>query len=176
MDHCSKEDDAMLTYDFSPLYRTAVGFDRLARLVDSALDHESSMTGYPPYNIEQAGDKKYRITLAVAGFSEDDLTIETKENKLTVTGKKTEEKGDEGEGYLYKGIAERDFVHSFQLADYVKVTGANLDNGLLTIDLEREVPEEMKPRSIEIKSGAPESLVEKAKKIIGGKASKKEAA
>ena len=165
----------MLNYDFSPLYRTAVGFDRLASLVDKATHHETSMTGYPPYNIEQADENKYRITLAVAGFSEDDLDIELKENKLTVTGKKSEEKNDEGDGYLYKGIAERDFAHSFQIADYVKVVGANLNNGLLTVDLEREIPEEMKPRSIEIKSGEPAGFVEKAKKMIG-KGSKKEAA
>lgn len=167
----------MLTYDFTPLYRNAVGFDRLARLVDNAMRHDTSAHGYPPYNIEQADDNKYRITLAVAGFSEDDLSIEAKENKLTVTGKKTEETGKDGgeEGFLYKGIAERDFVHSFQLADYVKVVGANLNNGLLTIDLVREVPEEMKPRKIDIKPGEPEGLVAKAKKMLG-KASDKEAA
>ncbi len=155
----------MLSYDFSPLYRSAVGFDRLARLAESALRHETAAPAYPPYNIERAGEDKYRITLAVAGFSLAELQIEARDNALAVSGKKTPSESEQN--YLYKGIAERDFLRKFELADHVKVIGANLDNGLLTIELMREIPEEMKPRTIEIKTGQPLSLTEKAKKLLG---------
>ncbi len=163
----------MLSYDFSPLYRTAVGFDRLARLAEAATRHDSAAASYPPYNIEKAGENAYRITLAVAGFSESDLEIEVKESTLTITGKRTD--AGTADAFLYKGIAGRDFVRRFELADHVKVTGANLDNGLLTVDLVREIPEAMKPRTIEIKPGAPAGIVDKAKTLLGKGAEKKAA-
>jgi len=163
----------MLTYDFSPLFRTAIGFERLARQAEAAAHHEDAVA-YPPYNIEKSGDDRYRITVAVAGFRNDDLDIELKNNTLTVSGKKGHAK-DAGD-FLHKGIATRDFVHKFDLADYVLVTGANLNDGLLTIDLKREIPEEKKPRQIEIKTEAPEGLIEKAKKLIESPSKKGKAA
>jgi molecular chaperone IbpA len=157
----------MTTFDFSPLFRSTIGFDRLQKLMDAALEMDQATTGYPPYNIETTGDDAYRITMAVAGFGADDLSVEARENTLTVSGQKKQENGD-GKLYLHRGIASREFVRRFQLADHVRVAGANLGNGLLTIDLVREVPEELKPRRIEIAAGAPESLVAKAKKLIEG--------
>ena len=154
----------MTAYDFSPLYRTVVGFDRLARLVDSARTQDAG-SAYPPYNIEALGEDAYRITLAVAGLAEDDLDIQVLENTLVVTGKRG--RAEPERKYLHKGIAGREFVRRFELADHVKVTGASLDRGLLTIDLVREIPEAMKPRSIEIKTGAPESLFDKGRKLLG---------
>ena len=141
----------MRTYDFSPLYRSAVGFDRLARQLESAA-RSSQENGWPPYNIETTGEDAYRIEIAVAGFSADELNIEAKENLLTVTGKKAA--NDDGQRtFLHRGLAERDFERRFQLADYVVVKGADLSNGLLTIDLQRELPEALKPRRIEIATG-----------------------
>lgn len=133
--------------DFSPLYRHAIGFDRLFNLVENSANKPST-NGYPPYNIEQKGDHNYRITMAVAGFSEDDITLTQNENMLLVNGemKPLETKPN----YVYQGIAERNFERKFQLADYVKVTSANIENGLLHIDLVREVPEAMQPRKISI--------------------------
>jgi molecular chaperone IbpA len=154
----------MTRFDFSPLFRSTIGFDRMAQLLESALDVDEVGTGYPPYNIEKSGDDKYRITLAVAGFTGDELDLQVKENTLTVSGKKADGNGDRR--YLHRGIAARDFRRVFQLTDYVKVVGANLDNGLLHIDLAREVPEEMKPRKIEIGSGGAKTLFGKAKKLI----------
>ena len=140
----------MRTYDFSPLYRSAVGFDRLARQLESAA-RSSQENGWPPYNIETTGENAYRIEIAVAGFSPDELNIEVKENLLTVTGRKTANDDTATQKtYLHRGLAERDFERRFQLADYVRVKGADLKNGLLHIDLVREVPEAMKPRKIEI--------------------------
>lgn len=153
----------MTTFDFSPLFRSTVGFDRFARLFDEAL-HEQAAPNYPPCNIEATGENNYRITLAVAGFGEDELAIEAVDDTLTVTGRK--KSAEKSASYLYHGIAARDFVRKFQLADHVKAVGAGLDNGLLWIDLAREVPEAMKPRKIAITSGAPEGLVGKAKKTI----------
>jgi molecular chaperone IbpA len=155
----------MANFDFSPLYRTVVGFDRLARLADAAMMQETNITSYPPYNIEASGDNDYRITLAVAGFAEADLEIQVVENTLTVTGKRAQP--NEDKKYLYHGIAGRDFTRRFELADHVKVIGANLDSGLLTIDLVRELPEAMKPRKIEIAAGKAESLFDKGKKLLG---------
>lgn len=143
----------MRSYDFSPLYRSAVGFDRLAGLLENAA--RSSEGGYPPYNIESTGENAYRIELAVAGFSPDELNIEVKENLLTVTGKKTANDDGVERTYLHRGLAERDFERRFQLADYVVVKTADLANGLLTIDLKRELPEALKPRRIEIGANAP---------------------
>lgn len=146
----------MRTYDFSPLYRSAVGFDRLARQLESAA-RSSQENGWPPYNIETTGEDAYRIEIAVAGFSADELNIEAKENLLTITGKKAA--NDDGQRtFLHRGLAERDFERRFQLADYVVVKGAALANGLLTVELKRELPEALKPRSIEIATGS--SLIE----------------
>lgn len=143
----------MRTLDFTPLYRSAVGFDRLAGLLESAA-RTSQETGWPPYNIETTGENAYRIELAVAGFSPDELTLEVNENLLTVTGRKTaNDDADAARTYLHRGLAERDFERRFQLADYVVVRDAELVNGLLTIDLVRELPEALKPRRIEIGAG-----------------------
>lgn len=158
----------MRTYDFSPLFRNSIGFDRMQRLLDQAQSHVDRPGGsnaYPPYNIEAVGDDAYRISIAVAGFSEADLNITVKENSLTVAGRIDGQ--DEGE-YLHRGIAGRAFERGFDLADHVKVSGANLVNGMLYVDLEREVPEALKPRTIDIKSGPVASLAQKAKKLIGG--------
>jgi molecular chaperone IbpA len=137
----------MRPVDFTPLYRSTVGFDRLFDLIGgSGFDAES--TAYPPYNIERLGDNEYRITMAVAGFSQDELKIDVKEQSLTVRGeKKPEEKGRE---FLHRGIAARAFERRFQLADHVEVRGADLKDGLLHIDLVRNVPERLKPRTISI--------------------------
>ncbi|ENC6435204.1 TPA: Hsp20 family protein [Aeromonas veronii] len=135
----------MRSIDFSPLYRSAIGFDRLANLIESAASNGNA--GYPPYNIEQLGDNDYRISMAVAGFTQEELELSFQENLLTVKGYK---QADTGRNYLYQGIAERGFERRFQLADYVRVKGADLKNGLLHIELVREVPEAMKPRKIEI--------------------------
>lgn len=149
----------MTTFDFSPLFRTSVGYDRLANLLNSTHRLEQG-NGFPPYNIQKAGDDHYRITMAVAGFSESDLNITSENNKLIVTGEKPEEKESDESGFLYRGIATRSFERRFSLADHVKVTGARLDNGLLHIELEREIPEAMKPRSIEIQSSESGKLIE----------------
>lgn len=138
----------MRTVDFTPLYRNAIGFDRLLNMME-ANSTKNSSGGYPPYNIEQKDDNHYRITMAVAGFAEEQLELTQKENTLIVKGERKEE---EGKNYIYQGIAERDFERKFQLADYVKVTGASMENGLLHVDLEREIPEAMQPRKIAINS------------------------
>jgi len=140
------ENVAMTNFDFSPLFRSSVGFDRLSRLFDEALVDDG--VNYPPYNIEKTGDSAYRITMAVAGFGEDDINIVTQENQLTVSGKS--KAADERTEYLYRGIAGRAFERRFQLADYIKVNGAALVNGLLHIELVREVPEAKRPRSIKV--------------------------
>ena len=147
----------MRTIDFSPLYRSVVGFDRLAALLDQAASTESA-TGYPPYNIETTGENAYRIEIAVAGFKPEELTLEVKENLLTVTGRKAA--NDEAKRYLHRGLAERNFERRFQLADYVVVEGADLADGLLSIALKRELPEQLKPRIIEIKTAASAPLIE----------------
>jgi molecular chaperone IbpA len=139
---------AMRTFDLAPLYRSTVGFDRLF----SMLDGFESAPGYPPYNIERTGENAYRITVAVAGFGENDLTIEAKENTLTIKGNKQAKEEQNGE-VLYQGIAARAFERVFQLADYVVVKGAQLENGLLHVDLVREIPEAKKPRQIPIGNG-----------------------
>jgi molecular chaperone IbpA len=140
----------MRTFDLNPLYRSTVGFDRLFGLLDN-LSGEARSETYPPYNIERTGENTYRISVAVAGFGQDDLTIEAKENVLTVKGEKKAD-GDDKE-LLYRGIASRAFERRFQLADYVEVKGADLVNGLLHVDLVREIPEAKKPRSIAIGNG-----------------------
>lgn len=136
--------------DFSPLYRSTVGFDRLFSMLDTLGQPDNGQT-YPPYNIERTGEDAYRISMAVAGFGEEDISIEAHRNVLTVKGEKSAEQKGESE-LLYRGIASRSFERRFQLADHVEVTGANLENGLLHIDLTRNIPEEMKPRRIPIAS------------------------
>ncbi len=135
--------------DFSPLYRSTVGFDRLFSMLDSIGQPENSQS-YPPYNIERTGEGTYRITMAVAGFSDDEVSIEAHRNVLTVKGEKSAEDSNDNAEVLYRGIAGRAFERRFQLADHVEVSGASLKNGLLHIELKREIPEEMKPRKIEI--------------------------
>ena len=137
----------MSNIDLTPLYRTVVGFDRLASMIDQASRLDGSQ-GYPPYNIERVDDNAFAIEIAVAGFTEDDLEIETKEGLLTVAGKRGENEDGEGRNYLHRGIAQRSFIRRYQLADHVIVTGANLQHGVLRIDLIRELPEEKKPRKI----------------------------
>ena len=143
----------MRTVDHAPLYRSIVGFDRLATLLDQAAKTESA-NGYPPYNIESIGENAYRIEIAVAGFKADELNIEARENVLTVTGRKADNDA-EPRRYLHRGLAARNFERRFQLADYVVVTDADLSNGLLAISLKRELPESLKPRRIPIATGKP---------------------
>lgn len=136
----------MRTYDLTPLYRNTVGFDRMFDLLENVNKAEAG--GYPPYNIERLDEDQYRITLAVAGFSEDDLEIEVHQNTLKVTGVRRD--ADEARNYLHQGIAGRSFERRFQIADHVKIDAASLKDGLLNIDLRREIPEEMKPRKVAI--------------------------
>ena len=151
----------MRTFDLAPLYRSTVGFDRLFSMLDG---FDTSAPGYPPYNIERTGENDYRITVAVAGFGENDLSIEAKENTLTVKGEKKVKEESKGE-VLYQGIAARAFERVFQLAEHVVVKGANLENGLLHVDLVREIPEAKKPRQIAINGngqGKPQAVETKA--------------
>src|SRR5947209_1652764 len=144
----------MRTFDFAPFYRSTVGFDRLFSTLDQLGGVDGSVPSYPPYNIERASENAYRISVAVAGFTDADLSIEAKENTLTIHGaKQTNDKEKTGE-VLYQGIAARAFERGFQLADYVQVKGARLENGLLHVDLVREIPEAMKPRAIPITSSS----------------------
>jgi molecular chaperone IbpA len=148
----------MDSFDLSPLFRSTIGFDRLMRLADSATRLDAG-NSYPPYNIESTGENAYRLTMAVAGFSPDELDVTVKENALLVTGRARKE---EEKQYLYRGIARRAFERRFQLADHIKVAGASLDNGLLHVDLAREIPEEKKPRKIEIGGSTPRTIEQKA--------------
>ncbi|WGH79314.1 Hsp20 family protein [Jannaschia ovalis] len=141
----------MRNYDFTPLYRATVGFDRMASLLDRAMAADTATT-YPPYNIEKLGENEYRISIAVAGFTADELAIEARENALTVTARKAETNDERT--YLHRGIATRAFEKTFQLADHVQVTGATHADGMLHIELERQVPEALKPRRIEIAPAA----------------------
>ncbi len=150
----------MRTFDFSPLFRSTVGFDRMTQLMDAAMTRPEQTDGYPPYNIEKQGDDKYRITLAVAGFGPDDIDITVKENSLVVSAKSETDSNERT--YLHRGIAGRAFERSFQLADHLVVKDADMENGLLHVDLERIVPEELKPRRIEISSNGPKSIEQKA--------------
>ena len=147
-------------FDFTPLYRSTVGFDRLARMLGEASNVDAPT--YPPYNIERLGDNEYRITMAVAGFGEEDLSIEVKENALTIAARKAET-GNGNREILHQGIASRSFERRFQLADHVEVTGADLENGLLHVTLKRELPEAMKARKIAI------GVTKNAPKTIEGK-------
>lgn len=158
--------------DFSPLYRSTVGFDRLFSLLDSMGQPEQSSPSYPPYNIERTGENAYRISMAVAGFGESDLEIEAKENALVVKGNQAKDDKSEGE-MLFRGIAARNFERRFQLADHVEVRSAHLENGLLHIELMREIPEAMKARKIDIapaKARQIEAKAEKSSKKVAEKA------
>ncbi|MDE1151251.1 MAG: Hsp20 family protein [Micavibrio sp.] len=147
----------MHALDFSPLFRSTVGFDRLSKMLESNLSADQGLS-YPPYNIVKVDDDNYRITMAVAGFADGDIDITAKENQLIVTGNATQRDENKDVTFLHRGIAERAFERRFQLADHIRVTGAGLDNGLLSIELVREIPETMKPRKIDIKAGAGKTL------------------
>ena len=151
----------MRTIDLSPLYRASVGFDRLFQTLDSVSRGEEAAFSYPPYNIEKVSEDAYRIVMAVAGFGEDELNVTAKENSLLISGKK--EKPEDGEAeFLHRGIATRAFERRFDLADHIRVTGAKLENGLLSVELVREIPEAMKPRTIAIASGDKAKVLESA--------------
>lgn len=152
----------MRHYDLSPLYRSTVGFDRLFSMLDTLPSGDASTPGYPPYNIERTAENEYRITMAVAGFGDQEIDIETKENVLTVKAQKVEEEEQEGREILHRGIASRSFERRFQLADHVEVKGATLENGLLHIDLVREIPEAMKPRKIAVNASGAKQIDAKA--------------
>jgi len=149
----------MRNYDLTPLHRFTVGFDNVSRLMDAVSRLDEGAMSYPPYNIERFGEDRYRISMAVAGFTEADLDITLKDNTLTIAGRKGEE--EDSSTYLHRGIASRAFERRFELAAHIKVRAASMENGLLHIDLEREVPEELKPRKIAIDAG-------EGKKAIGG--------
>lgn len=155
----------MRTYDFTPLFPYSIGFERMQRLLDAASARADKAPAYPPYNIETVGENTYRITVAVAGFGEDDLDVTVKDNSLAITGKVTG--ANDEKTYIHHGIAGRSFRLGFDLADHINVLAANLENGILHVDLEREVPEELKPRKIEIKAGPVASLARKAKQLVG---------
>jgi molecular chaperone IbpA len=144
----------MRTFDFAPLYRSTVGFDRMFSMLDQLGGVEGSVSSYPPYNIERTGENAYRISVAVAGFTDTNLSIEAKEHKLTIRGEKQATDGEKTGGLLHQGIAARSFERSFQLADHVEVKGASLEHGLLHVDLVREIPEAMKPRTVPIASSS----------------------
>ena len=146
----------MRPFDFAPLYRSTVGFDRLFQLLDTAGGVESGASTYPPYNIERKSDNEYRISMAVAGFTKDEIDIQVKEQSLTIKGEKKAD--DKDRQFLHRGIAARSFERRFQLADHVEVTGADLQDGLLHVDLVRNVPERLKPRTVQIGSGATKQI------------------
>jgi molecular chaperone IbpA len=149
----------MSDFDFSPLFRSTIGFDRLMRLADAATRVDSG-NSYPPYNIEATGENAYRLAMAVAGFGPDEIDVVVKENDLTVTGKSKAE--DDQSKYLHRGIARRAFERRFQLADHIKIVGASLANGMLNVDLVRDVPETAKPRKVAINVAAPQTIEQKA--------------
>jgi molecular chaperone IbpA len=152
----------MRTFDLAPLYRSTVGFDRLFSLLDQVSGFDGTAPGYPPYNIERTGENAYRISVAVAGFAENELSIVAKENTLTIRGDKQTKTDEKNGSVLYQGIAARAFERQFQLADHVEVKGAKLENGLLHVDLTREVPEAKKPRQIPIGDGKAKVVEAKA--------------
>jgi len=155
----------MRTFDLAPLYRATVGFDRVADLMDRVLANDVSQSTYPPYNIEKTDQSSYRISIAVAGFSADDLSVDVKENALVVSGRKAE--AEDGRTFLHRGIATRAFERRFHLADHVRVTGASHVDGMLHVDLEREIPEALKPRRIAI--AKPEAAVPAEKDVVDAK-------
>ncbi len=149
----------MRHFDLAPLYRATVGFDQIADLMDRALASDVSQTSYPPYNIEKTADDAYRISIAVAGFADADLSVELRDHQLVVSARKSDE--DDGKTFLHRGIATRAFERRFTLADHVRVTGAVHEHGMLHIDLKREIPEALKPRRIEIARGSERPAIEK---------------
>ena len=154
----------MRTFDLSPLFRSTIGFDRLADMLDSAA-HFDTTAAYPPYNIERTDENHYRISLAVAGFGEKDLNVEVKDSVLSVAGKRADENGEKAHDFLYQGIAGRAFERRFQLAENVHVRGARLENGLLHVDLERVVPEEQRPRRMVINGSEPTVIDTKSRPV-----------
>src|SRR3954470_4473120 len=156
----------MRNFDFSPLYRSAIGFDRVAHILDSLHRAEQNQPSYPPYNIELTGEDKYRITMAVAGFDRNEINIEVNQNNLTVSANKGTE--EQTRTYLHQGIAARSFERRFQLADHVQVQSANYENGLLHIELQRIIPEAMKPRQIPIGTSAGASSVDNLTHVKAG--------
>lgn len=148
-----------MTFDFTPLYRSAVGFDNLKTLLDSIHASDRNQPSYPPYNIELLEQDKYRITMAVAGFAEEEISVETENNTLTVSANREQNQDKNKPAYLHQGIAERSFRRQFKLADHVKVTGASLAHGLLHVTLEKEIPEAMKPRQIPINNSNVQKLL-----------------
>ncbi len=153
----------MRSFDFAPLHRASIGFDQIADLMDRVMTTEAPQPSYPPYNIEKTAEDAYRISIAVAGFSDADLSVEVKENALVVAAKKADDGADKS--YLHRGIATRAFERRFTLADHVRVTGASHENGMLHIDLQREIPEALKPRRIEIAGAAPKAAMVDAKPV-----------
>ncbi|MGA0314657.1 MAG: Hsp20 family protein [Alphaproteobacteria bacterium] len=152
----------MRTYDFSPLFRSTIGFDRLTNIMDAAMRQNDVTESYPPYNIQKTGENAYCITLAVAGFSEEELEIISHDGNLVIEGRVKPNEENSENIFLHRGIAGRAFKRSFQLADHIKITGANLSNGLLIVELVREIPEELKPRKIEISSSPKTRIIEAA--------------
>jgi molecular chaperone IbpA len=152
-----------MTFDLTPLFRSTIGFDNLSRLMESASQFDSKQVSYPPYNIEKLGEDEYRISMAVAGFGEDDIEITVEDSSLLIAGKTAEEEENRNSGYLHRGIARRAFERRFQLADHIKVSGANLENGLLHVELVREVPEEKRPRTIAIERKPASKAIESKK-------------
>ena len=148
----------MTTIDFSPLFRNSVGFDRMAHMLNSNLSNEQPSQGYPPYNIEVTEENHYAITLAIAGFAESELDIQSERGVLTIRGRKQSDADERERNYLYRGIANRSFERKFNLADHVEVSGASLRDGMLSVHLVKEVPEAMKPRKISINGNPPETL------------------
>jgi molecular chaperone IbpA len=158
--YCSKEDIMSTALDFSPLFRSTIGFDRLSRLLEASTLSDPGVA-YPPYNIIKLDEDNYRITMAVAGFSDKDIEITAKENQLIVAGRIVEREEQKEAVYLHRGIAERAFERRFQLADHIRVVGAAIENGLLTVELIREIPEQMKPRRIDITSNGTKTIAGK---------------
>ena len=152
----------MRTYDFSPLFRSTIGFDRLTNIMDTAMRQSDATEAYPPYNIQKTGENSYCITLAVAGFSEEELEIVSHDGKLVIEGRVKPNEENKENIFLHRGIAGRAFKRSFQLADHIKIMGANLSNGLLNVELVREIPEELKPKKIEISSSPKTRIIEAA--------------
>jgi molecular chaperone IbpA len=159
----------MTHIDLTPLYRSTIGFDRMANLLDSALRGEQTSNGYPPYNIEVTGENQYGITLAVAGFEEEELNLQVENGVLTVRGKKASNEDDKNRRFLHQGIAYRTFERKFNLADHVEVQGAELKHGLLTVQLVKEVPEAMKPKSIAINGKISNNAIEHSESEAGRK-------
>ena len=155
----------MRTFDLAPLYRATVGFDQMADLMDRVLSDNVGAQTYPPYNIEKTADDGWRISIAVAGFTDDELSVEQRENALVISARKSDETEEKGRTYLHRGIATRAFERRFALADHVRVTGASHENGMLHVDLVREVPEALKPRRIEIANGGANGRTVEAKAV-----------